>query len=193
MHVDPAETSSVNASGANELQDFPVFRHLGLRQRGEQVEEVFAIGQGAAREFPDDERMTEHRATTQQRGEFVILVAQVVYPDRRVRQDHRPPDGRRREMGRKSFSLPPRAASRRALSRAINACSPCRTREVFSSTPVSRAACRINSSSMWMVVLICMSMHDPYARVSHLSLQQTVTGASSLTRIRTIVVWNRLG
>ena len=45
-------TAPVKASAANELQDLLVFRHLGLRQRGEQVQEVLAIGQGAARELP---------------------------------------------------------------------------------------------------------------------------------------------
>lgn len=66
---------------------------------------------------------------------------------------------RRRGAGLSFFSLPPRAANRRALSRVINASNPRRTRAVFSFTPVSITACLRRPSSMVRVVLICGNMH----------------------------------
>jgi hypothetical protein len=48
----------------------------------------------------------------------------VVHPDRRVDEDHRLADGRRRRGGRSAFWVPPRAASRWALARAISASMP---------------------------------------------------------------------
>ena len=64
----------------------------------------------------------------------MALAPQVVRPDRRVRQRRRPP-GRPFGIGRSSFSLPPRAAGQRALSRAIRAGVPwCRDAPVMSAT-----------------------------------------------------------
>jgi hypothetical protein len=61
-------------------------------------------------------------------------------------------------MGDSPFSVPPRAARRRALAEAMRASRPNRTKEVFSLIPVSLAARLSNSSSMLSVVLICTSM-----------------------------------
>jgi len=55
--------------------------------------------------------------------------------------------------------LPPKAARRRALSRAMRASRPARTTAVFSAMPLSRAASFIRASSMFSVVLICINMH----------------------------------
>lgn len=144
-----------------------VIGHSRSRQCVEQSEKAVTMGEGAARELPDDERMTEHEVFVEQLGERMTLASQVVHPDRRVGQRHRPSvGGRRRGAGRRSFSLPPRAARRRALSRAMSASSPRRTRAVFSLTPVSRAARRIRLSSTLRVVLICINMHGSCAFVN---------------------------
>src|SRR5438132_8081002 len=57
------------------------------------------------------------------------------------------------------FSVPPRSANRRALSRAISASNPCLTSDVFSTIPESREAFFRRSSSMFNVVRICTNMH----------------------------------
>lgn len=67
--------------------------------------------------------------------------------------------GRRRGIRCIAGSVPPRAAKRRALSRAISASSPARTTAVFSSMPLSRVASFNNASSIFSVVLICIYMH----------------------------------
>ena len=75
---------------------------------------------------------------------------------------------RRRRTGLSFFSVPPSAASRRALSRAISASRPRRTRAVFSVTPVNCDARLRSSSSMLSVVLICISMYILCIRVKFL-------------------------
>jgi hypothetical protein len=67
---------------------------------------------------------------------------------------------RRRRIRRTPGPLPPKAANRLALSLAIKASSPARTTAVFSAIPLSRAASLNNVSSIFRVVLICISMHD---------------------------------
>jgi hypothetical protein len=64
-------------------------------------------------------------------------------------------------MGCRSFSVPPRSASLLLLSRAMSASNPSLTKEVFSFMPVSSEALLRISSSMFSVVLICISMHQP--------------------------------
>jgi hypothetical protein len=82
-----------------------------------------------------------------------LTFAQVIYPDRGV-CDNDAAFGRRRGTRRSRGSLPPKRASRRALSRAIKASSPACMSAVRSLTPVTRCACASNSSSMLMVVRI---------------------------------------
>ena len=62
----------------------------------------------------------------------------------------------RRDIGARCFSVPPNTANRRALSRAISASIPIRTNAVFSVTPVSSVAFRINASFICKVVLMYM-------------------------------------
>lgn len=89
----------------------------------------------------------------------------VVDPDRSIDQNHQDLVLRRR-TGRNCGSEPPSLANLRALSAAINASRPKRTREVFSRTPVRLEALSSRSSSMFNVVLIHISMHYLYAYVN---------------------------
>ncbi len=83
----------------------------------------------------------------------VIAAAEVVDPDRGVHQNGHDA-GRRRRGVSTSGSVPPSRPSRRALSSAISASRPWRTRTAFSWIPVSRLAFSRSESSMVMVVLI---------------------------------------
>ena len=65
-------------------------------------------------------------------------------------------------IGRRSFSVPPSLARRLLLSRAIRDSNPSRTKAVFSLMPVNRDASSKILSSMFSVVLMCMSMHYLY-------------------------------
>ena len=78
-------------------------------------------------------------------------------------------------IGRRSFSVPPNLARRRLLSRAIKDSSPSRTKAVFSLMPVNRDASSKISSSMFSVVLMCMSMHFLCIYVNGQSLPEKIT------------------
>jgi len=96
---------------------------LSSVQKGEDAP---ALAQRAAREFPDDERVEHHHTIVEQRRESAIPASQMVHPDGRIDQDH---DGRRVRCRRRGAaaaagSVAPRAARRRALSRAIRARNP---------------------------------------------------------------------
>jgi hypothetical protein len=69
--------------------------------------------------------------------------------------------GRRRGTGLSPRSVPPSAASRRALSRAISAWSPACSTAVFSRSPHNSWAFASSASSMIRVVRICINMVDP--------------------------------
>jgi hypothetical protein len=66
--------------------------------------------------------------------------------------------GRRRGTGLRPRSVPPSAASRRALSRAISAWSPACSTAVFSRSPLNSWAFASSASSMIRVVRICINM-----------------------------------
>lgn len=68
-------------------------------------------------------------------------------------------------MGRSFFCVPPSAANRAALSRAMSASRPIRTSAVFSRTPVNSEARDRIESSMLRVVLIHISVHQLYALI----------------------------
>src|SRR5213594_1186861 len=72
--------------------------------------------------------------------------------------------GRRLRIFFNFFSVPPKAANRRALSRAMSASRPSFTSEVFSCIPESRAAFLKSRSSMFSVVRIWLNMHHSCIR-----------------------------
>ena len=74
---------------ACEFEDFFVLGEGHLWESTEQAENAVAFGQVAARQFSDDERMTEYACVVQQTGKTVVAASQMVDPDRRVHQRHR--------------------------------------------------------------------------------------------------------
>src|SRR6266566_3038742 len=102
------------------------------------------------------------------RDELELAVAQMLHPDRGIHKHQRlarGARGRRRRIFRRRGSLPPRAASLLALSRATRASSPAWTTAVFSVIPLSCAACLSRSSLMFRVVCLCISIHDSCIRL----------------------------
>jgi len=75
--------------GSCEFEDFLVLGKGHPWERTEQAENPVAFGKVAARQFSDDERMTEYACVVQQTGEAVVTASQMVDPDRRVHQRHR--------------------------------------------------------------------------------------------------------
>jgi len=71
-----------------EFEDFFVLREGHPWKGTEQTENPIAFGQVAARQFSDDERMTEYACVVQQTGKAVVAASQMINPDRRVHQRH---------------------------------------------------------------------------------------------------------
>jgi len=129
-----------------------------MRRAAQQREDLHPATQISARQLPNDEGVAEHLAILEQLGESTVGRAEVVHPYRCVDEDHRDRRGRRRGIARTPRSVPPKAANRRALSRATNASSPARTTAVFSRRPLSAVARSSKASSILRVVRICISM-----------------------------------
>ena len=92
-----------------------------------------------------------------------VTLSEMLDPDRSINKNHalRLADlSLLRRTDLINFSLPPSEASRFPLSIAINASNPAFTRDVFSVIPESSEALFSRSSSMFKVVLICISMHS---------------------------------
>src|SRR4051812_20631101 len=132
-------------------QDFVIARLFGPRQVGEKFEDEFALTEVPERYFADDKGMYEDPARLQQLGQFIVAALEMVDPDRRIDEDHARL-GRRRGTGERSGSVPPSRASRRALSRSINALKASRRRGALSETPVSARAFSSKASSRATVV-----------------------------------------
>src|SRR5229473_6214578 len=161
MHVDPAEAATHEAMCHDEAQDFVVARRRNLRHCREQRQKLVAVGQTAARQFTDDERMSRNLHGFQELHKGRILLAQVVYPYRRINQHafYRPAV-RLRGMAFRLLSVPPNAARRRALSRAMSATRPACKTSVFLVKPLNLRACSSSVSSIINVVLICINMPE---------------------------------
>jgi hypothetical protein len=114
-----------------------------------------------ASQFTHDERMDQNQAVAQQLGKVVRAFTKVGDPNRGVHQNHACRPGRRLGILRSAGAVPPKAASRRAASRAIKASRPAWTKAVFWRMPVNCEARSSRLSSMISVVLICIHMHNP--------------------------------
>src|SRR5258705_6322594 len=97
-------------------------------------------------------RMHDDIATIEKSSQPQIVAPKMVYPNRRVGENHR--RGRRRGGALASGCEPPRRASRRAASRSTNAFNASLTTADFSVTPAYSCAFANNSSSTAIVVLI---------------------------------------
>jgi hypothetical protein len=120
----------------DEMQHFLVRSELGLRQIMKVVKDETAPLKLTERKFANHERMDENLFCFEQLRESLFASAKVIYPDRRIGQDHF--RGIRRRRGAFNWGwLPPSLAKRRAASRSIKALSASRTIADFSLSPVN--------------------------------------------------------
>jgi hypothetical protein len=159
MHVDPAQAATHEATGHDEVQDFVEARRRNLRHCREQLQKPGAVGQAAAGKFTDDESVGRNLHGFQVMHKGGIPLAQVIYPDRGINQHAFYRLALRlRGTAFRLFSVPPNAARRRALSRAMSASRPACKMAVFLLNPLNLRACSSSASSMINVVLICINM-----------------------------------
>jgi hypothetical protein len=135
MRIDISDAAPEQRLPINEVEYFLVRGDGRLREFTQSAENQTTLPQIAERQFASDERMLEDLPAVEQLTERIGPSAQMIDPDRGVDQDHLG-FGRRRGIGFRPASLPPRRASRRALSRSISALSASRTKADFSRNPV---------------------------------------------------------
>ncbi len=159
MNVNPSQAMRVKPSRSKEMHDLFVLSNRNSGQCREQPQYFCTIAQVTAGQFTYHERMGGNAPLEKQRLEAFVSHAKVIHPNRCVHKCHAATGARRLGGCLRFFSVPPSLASRRALDMAMRASSPRRTRDVFSLTPVSLAACRRSLSSMLSVVLMRINMH----------------------------------
>jgi hypothetical protein len=130
MGVDIPDTQPKQRPPIDEVKHFLVRGDGYLWQFSQGVQNNITLPETAESEFTRHEGMPEDPSAIEEPAERRIASPQVVDPDRCVDQDH---SGFGRRLGGpdSSGSLPPRRASRRALSRSINALSASRTSADF--------------------------------------------------------------
>jgi hypothetical protein len=152
MHVDVSDPFAKQAVPLDELHRFVVGRDHGPRKIVEQFKERLAIFQAAACDLPHDEGMHHHGCTLKQGDKPKIATAQVIHPHRRIHEDQAARSARLRGAAWSSGCVPPKRASRLALSRSIKAFKLSLKMAVRSIGPINLLALASNSSSMLSVV-----------------------------------------
>ena len=166
MDIDIAQPSSHEIAILYKEQDLFMRRGLSLGKRMEKLKDFSPPCHASAGQLADDKRVDEDFSAFKKFREARHTRAEMIDPNRGINKDHGDQAaGLLRGMGRSFFSVPPSMASRRLLSRAINASNPRLTRAVFSLIPVSWDAFFKVSSSIFRVVLICIYMHCLYIYV----------------------------
>ena len=159
MDIDPADSQAVQMLLFEKPERLLVPGQRGLRQRDKKIQDLSPVPQVPAGQLPQDEWMPQNLFVTEQGTKPVVSPAEMIDPNGGIDQDHAAFRLLLRGGRTRFLSVPPRSARRRALSRAISASRPIRTRAVFSAIPVRREAFPISASSIFSVVLICMNMH----------------------------------
>src|SRR5262249_54597333 len=136
MNIDEPDTAPEQGVMVDEMQDLLVGGHARAWQVRQGAKHDLAPTQIAQGDLADDKGVRQNQARIQQRGKRMVAGSQVIDPDGSVDQDHAG-DGRRRRGAFRLGSVPPRRASRRALSRSINALSASRTKLDFSFSSVN--------------------------------------------------------
>jgi hypothetical protein len=121
MSVDVPDPAPEQRMAVDEMQDFCLGGNAGLGQVRHRVQHHFALAQIAYASSPITKGVREYPSRIKQPAQHQVAGAQMIYPHRRIDQDHAEV-GRRRRGVLSRGSLPPRRANRRALSRSIRRC-----------------------------------------------------------------------
>lgn len=121
MNIDPPDTSTKETLAVDETQQLVLLDQRSSWKRCQKGEHLGSVAEVHTSEFANDERMDRDDPSLQMFPEARFAFTQMLDPDRSV-DDHA--EGRRRRGGARAGSEPPKAASRRALSRSTNAWRP---------------------------------------------------------------------
>jgi hypothetical protein len=156
MGIDVSDAKPIEVMLVDVVQHLAVRCRDGLGQIGQGLQNELPLPQVPQSQFTDHKGIRQHLPSIEQPNQKLIARPQMVDPYGRVDQNH-PRPVRRRGGAVRWGSLPPSFASRRALSRSINALSASRTNADFSLRPVNAWALANNSSSSAMVVRTAIS------------------------------------
>ena len=154
MRIDPTDAAAVETLSIEKIGHFGMFGGVSFGKCPQKRKHLIAIAQCAASKFPNDEGMNQHISITEKRLQTPVSATKMVNPNGGIDENHATRSDLRRLTGFKRGSVPPSFARRRALSRAMSASSPRRTRAVFFETPVNPAARRSREASTFSVVRI---------------------------------------
>lgn len=88
MSIDVANAPSGQGVAFDEVQDLAVGCHPCQRQIGQVAQNDFALSKAAEGEFANNERMYQHLPCFEQGDESPVTGSQMVYPYRRIDEDH---------------------------------------------------------------------------------------------------------
>jgi hypothetical protein len=107
MQVDKADAHSVYLPMMEKSHDFLMGGNADLGQQIQNAQDFGAVRQTSQGDFTDDERVNAGIAAVEMALQDRIGASEMVYPDRRINQDHRPPPfGDEALLGRRDRTLP---------------------------------------------------------------------------------------
>ncbi len=128
VNVEPSETGTHQAVVLDEREPLIVLDNRRLGKAAQEHQDLCTVAEVPTGELTDDERVAFHLTVVQKLCQGRIATPKVVDPHRGIDEHQRPTGeelrGRRLGIERKPGWEPPRAAKRRAVSRAISARSP---------------------------------------------------------------------
>jgi len=133
--IDVTDAAPEQMLASDGVQHLDIGGDAGLGQIRQGVQDDGALTEIAESELAKDKGVHQHPSGTEEIDKRRVPAAQMIYPNRRINQDHAGRD-RRRGGAFSAPSLPPSRAKRRALSRSISALSASRTKLDFSVKPV---------------------------------------------------------
>ncbi len=88
VRVDISNAGAKKCMARNEMQNFLIGGVRALRQAAQGIQDGSALLQTAQCEFADHQSMRQHLGRVQQLIQFSVAMAQMVYPDRGIHQNH---------------------------------------------------------------------------------------------------------
>lgn len=165
MSINPSYSRPKEMLLVDKLQDLLMAGHDRMRQLAQEAQYLRPVFEGPTGKLSNDEGVNEYFIVIEESPEQGVAPGKVLNPYGGIDESHATLVERLLGIGESFFSVPPSSANRRALSFAMRASSPIRTRAVFWDTPVSFAASRTRASSMLSVVRICIMMSNIYISV----------------------------
>ena len=81
MNVNPTEALPHQLALVDKVQNLVVVGYVGLRESGQQAEDLRAVLHATARQLADDERVAQDLTSIEELGEIGVAVVKMIDPD----------------------------------------------------------------------------------------------------------------